>query len=107
MSELRHSNFELSGQTESTPIPNFRMPRPTCRWQKASDGALVMVWSLADTTRPALRVTGGTDANDKQQSKKAMNRANALVERAAIALLLGVSGYLTILSFVSDYTNFP
>jgi hypothetical protein len=105
MSELRHPNFELSGQTEPTPIPKFRIARPTCRWQKASDGALVMVWSLADTTRPALRVIGGTDADDKH--KKAMNRAKALVERAAIALLLGVNGYLTLLSFVSDYTNFP
>jgi hypothetical protein len=32
-------------------------------------------------------------------------RAKSLTERAAIALLLGVSGYLAFISFTSDYMN--
>jgi hypothetical protein len=32
-------------------------------------------------------------------------RVKSLAERAAIALLLAISGYLVLISFTSDYTN--
>jgi hypothetical protein len=94
------------------PIPKFRTPRPECRWETASDGALVMVWSVAETAPPALRVVGGNPnagrpADDLAKAAQPVSRVRALGERAAIALLLGVSGYLTIISFVSDYASFP
>jgi hypothetical protein len=93
-------------------VPKFRTPRPECRWEKASDGALVMVWSVAEAAPPALRVVGGTPnavrpADDLDKTSQPVSRVRALGERAAIALLLGISGYLTLMSFVSDYTSFP
>lgn len=93
------------------PIPKFRTPRPECRWERASDGALVMIWSV-EAAPPALRVVGGNPnagrpADHLAKAAQPINRARAFGERAAIALLLGVSGYLTLISFVSDYTNFP
>jgi hypothetical protein len=103
MTDLRHAGA----------VPKFKTPRPECRWQEASGGALVMVWSLADTTSPALRVVGGNPnagrpaADDAAKAARPISRARVVGERLAIALLLGVSGYLTLLSFVSDYTNFP
>ena len=41
----------------------------------------------------------------RQRGRSAV--ARVFGERVAIALLLGVGGYLTLASFVSDYTNFP
>jgi hypothetical protein len=96
------------------PVPKFKSLRPGCRWEKASDGALVMVWSLAEAARPALRVVGGNpnaersaSADDLAKAAQPFGRMRSLGERAAIALLLGVSGYLTLVGFASDYTNFP
>jgi hypothetical protein len=92
-------------------VPQFRTPRPECRWETASDGALVMVWSVAEAT-PALRVVGGNPnaarpADELAKVAQPISRVRAFGERAAIALLLGVSGYLTLISFVSDYASFP
>jgi hypothetical protein len=95
------------------PLPKFRTPRPECRWQKASDGALVMAWSVAEAASPALRVVDGNPnvarpaRPELVTAAKPINRVRALGERAAIALFLGVSGYLTLISFTSDYSNFP
>jgi hypothetical protein len=96
------------------PVPNFKTPRPECRWEKASDGALVMVWSLAEAARPALRVVGSNPnagrpapADDSAKAAQPIGRMRSSGERVAIALLLGVSGYLMLISFTSDYTNFP
>jgi hypothetical protein len=96
------------------PVPKFRTPRPECRWEKTGDGALVMVWSLAQVAPPALRVVGGNpDARrpvpveDLAQPARTIRRVRSLGERFAIALLLGVGGYLTLISFTSDYATFP
>ena len=96
------------------PVPKFRTPRPECRWEKASDGALVMVWSIAEAAPPALRLVGGTpDAGRPApvegfaEEAQPTRRARAFGERVAIAALLGVGGYLTLFSFASDYANFP
>jgi hypothetical protein len=94
------------------PVPKFRTPRPECRWETASDGALVMVWSVAEAGAPALRVVGGNPsvgrpADDLAKVAQPISRVRAFGERVAIALLLGVSGYLTLISFVSDYASFP
>jgi hypothetical protein len=93
-------------------VPKFRTPRPECRWEKASDGALIMVWSVAEAAPPALRVVGGNPhagrpADDVAKAEQPIGRVRSVGERLAIALLLGVSGYLTLISFTSDYTNFP
>jgi hypothetical protein len=93
-------------------IPKFRTPRPECRWETASDGALVMVWSVAQAAPPALRVVGGNPnagrpADDLAKATQPVSRVRAFGERAAIALLLGVGGCLTLASFVSDYANYP
>ncbi len=93
-------------------VPKFKTPRPECRWETASDGALAMVWSVAEAAPPALRVVGGNPnaarpADDLAQAARPVSRLRAFGERAAIALLLGVGGYLTLASFVSNYTNFP
>jgi hypothetical protein len=93
-------------------VPKFKTPRPECRWQKATDGALVMVWSLAEAAPPALRLVGGNPnvarpADDLVKVAQPSGRVRSFGERAAIALLLGVSGYLTLISFVSDYASVP
>jgi hypothetical protein len=99
---------------QSSAVPNFRTPRPECRWQTASDGGLVMVWAIADAAAPALRVVGGNPnagrpapAHDLAKAAPPIKRARRYGERLAIALLLGVGGYLTLISFVSDYATFP
>jgi hypothetical protein len=96
------------------PVPKFRTPRPECRWETASDGALVMVWSLAEAAAPALRVVGGNPnaarpaaVEDAAKTAQPVRRVRSLGERAAIAFLLGLGGYLTLISFVSDYATFP
>ena len=93
-------------------VPTFRTLRPTCSWHKASDGVLVMAWSAAEAASPALRVVGGNPnagrpVDEPAKAAPPLRRARSLAERLAIALLLGVSGYLTLLSFVSDYGTFP
>ena len=40
-------------QQAGVAVPKFRTPRPECRWETASDGALVMVWSVAEAAPPA------------------------------------------------------
>jgi hypothetical protein len=94
MTDLRHAGL---------PVPKFRTPRPECRWEKATDGALVMVWSLAQAAPPAVRVVGGNPnarrpapVNDLAQPAWPIRRVRSLGERFAIALLLGVGGYLTL-----------
>jgi hypothetical protein len=95
-------------------VPKFRTHRPECRWETASDGALVMVWSLPEAAPPALRVVGGNPNPERRAPSHGLAKAarpvagaRLLCERLAIALLLGVGGYLTLLSFVSDYAQFP
>jgi hypothetical protein len=96
------------------PIPKFKTPRPECRWEKASDGALVMVWSVPEPAPADLRVVGGNPnagrlapTDEPAGAAKAIARVRSAGERVAIALLLGASGYLTLISFMSDYANFP
>jgi hypothetical protein len=95
-------------------VPKFRSPRPECRWEKADDGALVMVWSIATAAPPALRVVGGNPnagrpvaVDELAKAAGPLRRARSLGERFAIAMLLGVGGYLTLISFTSDYVTFP
>jgi hypothetical protein len=99
---------------QSSAVPKFRTPRPECRWQTASDGGLVMVWSLAEAAPSALRVVGGNPNagrlapyDDIATAAPPTKRARRIGERLAIALLLGCGGYLTLISFVSEYANFP
>jgi hypothetical protein len=99
-------------QQTGVPIPKFRTPRPECRWETASDGALVMAWSVAQAAPPALRVVGGNPnagrpVDDLAKAALLVSRVRTVGERFAIALLLGIGGYLTLISFTSDYAIFP
>ena len=95
-------------------VPKFRSPRPECRWEKADDGALVMVWSIAIAAPPALRVAGGNPkagrpvaVDEPAKAVRPVRRARSLRERFAIAMFLGLGGYLTLISFTSAYATFP
>jgi len=60
MTEMRHQHPEAAVQTGQVLVPKFTTPRPTCHWEHASDGALAMVWSIAeripDTVKLRLRL---------------------------------------------------
>jgi hypothetical protein len=95
-------------------VPKFRSPRPECRWEKADDGALVMVWSVATAAPHTLRVVGGNPnagrpvaVNEPAMAVRPVRRARSLGERFAIAMLLALGGYLTLISFTSAYATFP
>jgi hypothetical protein len=96
------------------PVPKFRAPRPECRWEKAADGALVMVWSVAAAAAPALRVVADNPnaarpapVDNVAKAARPVRRARSIGERFAIAMFLGVGGYLTLISFTSTYATFP
>jgi hypothetical protein len=106
--------MKMTDSRRDDAVPKFRTHRPECRWQTASDGALVMVWSLPEAAPPALRVVGGNPnagrpapSHDLAKAARPVAGVRLLGERLAIALLLGAGGYLTLLSFVSDYAQFP
>jgi hypothetical protein len=79
MIDLRQPNLVAAGGPVS---------KLSCRWHKASDGALVMVWSLAEATRPTLDLVSGS-----------------LAERVAIILLLGVTASLTFAGFIAEHND--
>jgi hypothetical protein len=85
------------------------MPLGESERRRPGDG---LVGRRGSTSR--LRVIGGnpnaqrpTPADDSAKAAQPIGRMRSLGERVAIALLLGVSGYLTLIGFASDYTNFP
>jgi hypothetical protein len=105
MTELQKANLARASRVDqaASSVSEFGTPHPTCRWQKASDGALVMVWSLTEADRSALRVVSG-DLNSPRSSRvsnnglakraQLINRTKAVAERAAIVLLLAGSAFL-------------
>jgi hypothetical protein len=107
--------MDMTGVAQTAlPVSKLGTPRYSCRWHKASNGALVMVWSLAEATRPALSVVSAnlnsprSDAVSKNGlGKKAqlINRAKAVAERAAIVLLLAGSAFLTFTSFMAEHND--
>jgi hypothetical protein len=106
---------DLSSRDQSgSPIPQLRTPRLACRWQKASDGALMMVWSLVEANPAALRVVSSkpmsepsdhASADERVSAARPMHRARSVAERVAIAVLLGASGFLTWMSFVLEHND--
>jgi hypothetical protein len=89
-------------------------PRLTCRWQRAGDGALVMVWSVVEAKLPALRVVSSnpnvprpeSPSNDQLAAPlRPMSLMKSAVERAAIAMLLAAGGFLTWMSFVVEHND--
>jgi hypothetical protein len=118
MIDLRSHNIAGPAQNEEVGPPNIAKPgKPTltCRWQKASDGALVMVWSVVEATVPTLRVVTSnpnpplrleSSSNEKLAApSRPIRRMKSAVERAAIAVLLGASGFLTWMSFVVEHND--
>ena len=118
MTNLRAQNVAgrvHSEETGPTNIAKPGKPRLTCRWQKASDGALVMVWSVVEANLPALRVVSsnpnrpprseGSSNDELATTSRRINRMKSAVERAAIAVLLGASGFLTWMSFVVEHND--
>ena len=117
MTELQKRNFSGASGADrdpALPVSELGTPHPTCRWQKASDNALVMVWSLTEENRGAPRVVSGNLSSRRSNCvsnnglvKKAqpINRARSPAERAAIVLLLGVSAFLTVMSFIFEHND--
>jgi hypothetical protein len=116
MTDLRGQNAAGLVNNEEVGPPNIAKagkPRLACRWQRASDGALVMVWSVVEAKLPALRVVS-TNPNPRPESSsndelaapiRRTNRMKSAIERAAIAVLLGASGFLTWMSFVVEHND--
>jgi hypothetical protein len=89
-------------------------PHLACRWEQAADGALVMVWSVVEAKLPTLCVVSRKPAPpaaarmasyELAKVSRPTNRMRSAAERAAIALLLGASGFLTWMSFVVEHND--
>jgi hypothetical protein len=116
MTELRKANIARASRIDQAASSVFELGtrQPTCRWQRASDGALVMVWSLTEADRSALRVVSGdlnpppfscVSNNGLAKSAQLINRAKAVAERAAIVLLLAGSAFLAFTSFMTEHND--
>jgi hypothetical protein len=112
MTDWQKPNAVAAGGVDQTAL--LPVSKLTCRWHKASDGALVTHWSLAEETRPALGIVSDNlnsprpDAvPNKGRGKKAqlINRAKALAEPVAIILLIGIGAFLAVMSFMTQHND--
>src|SRR5262245_10176138 len=104
MTNLRNENVEGPVRdAEAGPTNSSKPGRPSlaCRWQKASDGALVMAWSLVEARVPALRIVSsnppraqGATGDKLAAPSRRTNRIKSATERAAIVALLAAGGFL-------------
>jgi hypothetical protein len=117
MTVLRNQDIQEPVRNAEVDPANMAKPgrhRLACRWEKAVDGALVMVWSVAEAKLPALRVVSSNPnpaapdrvaRNELAKPSRPMNGMRSAAERAAIALLLGASGFLTWMSFIVEHND--
>jgi hypothetical protein len=105
---------EPGRQTQSTPsLPIARALHLGYRWQKTSDDALVMDWYFADAKAQACSLICAPDAqqpargrNDDHSYQRPSNtRMRFAVEWIGIAIILGGSGILTLMSFLSEHND--
>ncbi len=99
-------------QTQSTPsLPNAKALHLGYRWQKASDDTLVMDWYLADTNAQACSLISKPEAQppererneDYSYQRPPMTRVRFAVEWIGIAIILGGTGVLTLMSFLIEH----
>jgi hypothetical protein len=107
MTAFNQLNLVAAGEVDQIALPISKL---RCRWHKANDGALVMTWSLAEATRPALDLNSPrSDAVPTVPAigfwKKAQLRSKAVAEHFAIALLLGGGALLAFASFMVDHND--
>ena len=101
-------------QTQSTPsLPNARALHLGYRWQKASDDMLVMDWYFADTKAQACSLISKPEAQPPERERNEdysyhrppTTRIRFAVEWIGIALILGGTGVLTLMSFLTEHND--
>jgi hypothetical protein len=101
-------------QTQSTPsLPNARALHLGYRWQKASDDTLVMDWYFADTKAQACSLISKPEAQPPERERNdghlyqrpPTTRMRFAVEWIGIAIILGGTGVLTLMSFLSEHND--
>jgi hypothetical protein len=101
-------------QTQFTPsLPNAKALYLSYRWQKASDDTLVMDWYFADTKAQACSLISKLDTQPPEREpndgrlyqRPPMTRMRFAVEWIGIAIILGGSGVLTLMSFLTEHND--
>ncbi|MGO9235487.1 MAG: hypothetical protein ACLP4V_15975 [Methylocella sp.] len=101
-------------RTQSTPsLPNAKALHLGYRWQKASDDTLVMDWYFADTKAQACLLISKPEAQppererneDYSYQRPPTTRMSFAVKWIGIAIILGGSGVLTLMSFLIEHND--
>jgi len=99
-------------QTKSTPsLPNARALHLGYRWQKASDDTLVMDWYFTDTKARSCSLKPDTQPPERERNdshiyqRPPMTRVRFAAEWIGIAIILGGSGVLTLMSFLIEHND--
>ena len=101
-------------QTQSTPsLPNAKALHLGYRWQKASDDTLVMDWYFADTKAQACSLISRPDTQPPERARNdghlyqrpPTTRMRFAVEWIGIAIILGGTGVLTLMSFLIEHND--
>jgi hypothetical protein len=109
VTDMRDPGRQAQSVTSSR---NRRAPRLTYRWQKASDDALVMVWSLDEAKVHASSSLTGASASQPPEPvpsesiacpRQAKSRSPIVVEWIAIAVILGATGFGTVMCFLVEH----
>jgi hypothetical protein len=101
-------------QTQSTPsLPNARALYLSYRWLKTSDDTLVMDWYFADTKAQACSLISKPDTQPQELARNdghlyqrpPTTRMRFAVEWIGIAVILGGTGVLTLMSFLIEHND--
>ncbi len=101
-------------QTQSTPsLPNAKALYLSYRWEKASDDTLVMDWYFADANAQACSLISKPDTQPQERARNdghlyqrpPTTRMRFAVEWIGIAIILGGTGVLTLMSFLSEHND--
>ena len=94
-------------------LPNAKSLHLNYRWQKASDDTLVMEWYFADTKAQACSLISKPEAQPPERERNdghlyqrpPTTRMRFAVEWIGIAIILGGSGVLTLVSFLIEHND--
>jgi hypothetical protein len=113
VTNMRDGNVDAACRKSQTYPSSREAPRLACRWQKDTDGALVMAWSLGDAEAHALYSLNGQA--DSQPPKRVAydfvyrpqptNRVKSVAEGIAIAVLLCIGIYVTFMGFFIEHSD--
>ena len=101
-------------RTQSTPsLPNVKALHLGYRWRKASDDTLVMDWYLADANAQACSLISEPETQPPERERNdgrlyqqpPTTRMNFAVEWIGIAIILGGTGVLTLMSFLIEHND--